>query len=90
MDHETPERRYRETMEAIHLWVKSQKSKGAPEEALGIAKAFLTHASMAIVAATSRDASFSEADNDAAERLRKDFFYVALQFVEERTGERGN
>jgi hypothetical protein len=83
---EKAELRYRETMDAIGLWLRGQKKEGTvPAEALGIAKAFLTHAALAIVAASSPgSATFSEANETDAERLGMEFFRTALRFVEER------
>ena len=88
MNHEASERRYQETMQAIDLWLKGQRKAMLPAEALGIARALLTHASLAIVAATSDSTTFSKCDEIDADRLRKDFFHAALQFVEEKKRDR--
>ena len=83
--------RYQETMAAIDLWLKGQKKEGmAPAEAMGIAKAFLTHAALAIVAASSGSAAFSEDDEIDAERLGTEFFRTALRFIEQKRDKLGN
>ena len=50
--HELASLRYKETMEAVSLWVGGQgENTVSPGEAMGIAKALMTHAALSIVAA---------------------------------------
>ena len=79
------ELRYQETMEAIGLWLNGQKNESmVPAEAMGIAKAFLTQAALATVAASADSAAFSEADETDAKRLGAEFYLAALLYAEER------
>ena len=67
--------RYRETMHAIGIWLDDNKGKGSPAEAIGIAKAFLHHASLAIAL------SQPGRDESDAERLMKELAKVVLRFI---------
>ena len=84
MDHEMIELRYQETMEAIRLWLTSQDKKPSSEEAMGIAKAFLSQAAMGLVA------SMPEGDERDVRRLEEGFTEALRQFVEEKIAEHGN
>ena len=75
---EMAELRYQETMDAIGIWLDDNKGKGSRAEAIGIAKAFLTHASMAIVI------SLPGCDESDAQRLMKRL--CARKRLSHRTG----
>ena len=75
---QTTERLYQETMDAIHSWVRGQGKNGmSVAEARGVAKAFLTHASMALVSTLGGNASDSR-------RLTQYFFEAILRFTQEK------
>ncbi len=75
-DNKTAELRYQETMKAISSWVKDQNGKASREEILGISKAFLTHASMAITA------TIPGCDESDSRDLMKALFEAIQQFAQ--------
>ena len=75
---EIAELRYQETMDAISDWLEGQIGKGSPAEAIGIAKALLSHASFAFAM------SVPGCDISDAQGLRKRLMGVVVQFIEEK------
>ncbi len=84
VDSELTELRYQETMKAIHSWVSGQDRQMSPAEARGIAKAFLTQASMALVA------SLPGCDASDSQRLTRYLFEALKKFLKEKIDEFGN
>ncbi len=81
-DTEITERLFQETMNAINSWVRSQGSnKMSPAEARGIAKAFLTQASMALAC------TLPGCDESDSRRLVEYFFEALKRFLEEKIEE---
>ena len=76
---EKAELRYRETMDALSVWLEGQAGKGSPAEAVGIVKALISHASFVIAM------SVSGCDVSDAQRLRERILGVVVQFIEEKT-----
>ncbi len=83
VDNELTELRYQETMAAIHSWVTSQDRKMSPAEARGIARAFITHASMALIS------TLPGCDESDCRLLTQRFFEALKKFVEEKIDEHG-
>lgn len=81
VDNKIVELRYQETMKAITLWVKEQKGKGSRDEALGIAKAFLSQASIAFAVC------IPGCDESDAQGLLVGFMKAVKQFAEEKIAE---
>ena len=80
-DKEITELRYQETMAAIYSWVASQDCKMSPAEARGIARAFITHASMALIS------TLPGCDDSDCRLLTQRFFEALKKFVEEKIDE---
>ena len=84
-DDELTELRYQETMKAVDRWVRGQGKDGIlPAEARGIAKAFLTHASLALVS------TLPGCDESDSQRLMKHFLEAVKIFLEEKMDDFGN
>ena len=75
---EIAELRYEETIKAINIWLGGQKGKGSRAEAIGVAKAFLKQASMAIAISTP---GCGESDS---RRLMKGFVEVVTRFMDDK------
>ena len=71
--------RYEETMDAIQTWILGQgKGTCSPAEAIGIAKAFLRHASMGFAL------SLPGCDESDAKPLMDGFLRVVSQLIDEK------
>ena len=78
MDEQIVKQRYLETSKAITEWLKGQKGKGTPDDALGIGKAFLTHAAMAVAM------HIPDTEKHDADQLYIGFMGVVRQWMEDK------
>lgn len=83
-DSELTELRYKETAEAIRVWVRGQKGKASSAEVRGIVQAFLEHSAAAVVS------TIPGCDESDAQLLVVYFFEAMKRFCEEKMEELEN